>query len=212
MASYLTLAARRWWPALLLVVLVAGAYANSLGGAFVFDDVSNIVHNPTVRQLWPLSPYLSSARGVADFTFALNYAVHGLEVRGYHLVNIAIHALAAVVLFALVRESLGLPRARRAFGEAQTPLALAVAAIWALHPLQTQAVTYTIQRHESLMGMFFLLTLYSVLRAARSRRGGWSIAAVCFCALGMRTKQVMVVAPLVALLLDRCLIAGSAMP
>jgi Tfp pilus assembly protein PilF len=88
--------------------------------------------------------------------------------------------------------------------------ALAVTLLWVVHPLQTESVTYISTRTESLMSLFLLLTLYCVLRGAASGRGRlWSILAVACCALGMGSKEVMVVAPLLVLLYDRTFLAGS---
>jgi tetratricopeptide (TPR) repeat protein len=89
-------------------------------------------------------------------------------------------------------------------------LALAVALLWTLHPLQTEAVTYVIQRVESLMGLFYLLTLYSFIRAVESPRPvRWQVVTVAFCLLGMGTKEVMATAPLLVLLYDRTFVAGT---
>lgn len=91
-----------------------------------------------------------------------------------------------------------------------TPIALAIALLWALHPLQTEAVTYTIQRTESLMGLFFLLTFYGFVRAVESPRPlGWQIFAVAACLLGMGTKEVMATAPALVFLFDRTFAAGT---
>ena len=95
---------------LLLVIVGAGAYANSLGGPFVFDDILGIEHNPSIHSLAgsldPPDSQITAGRPVANFTFAVNYAIHGLAVPGYHLLNIAIHVLAALVLFDVVRLTL----------------------------------------------------------------------------------------------------------
>jgi tetratricopeptide (TPR) repeat protein len=91
--------------------------------------------------------------------------------------------------------------------------ALAAAAIWLVHPLQTESVTYIIQRAESLTGLCYLLTLYGVLRtstaSAAGGRFGWSAVAVLSCAAGMACKEVMASAPVIALLYDRIFLAGS---
>jgi Tfp pilus assembly protein PilF len=93
---------------------------------------------------------------------------------------------------------------------AATPLALAVALLWLVHPLQTESVTYVVQRGEALMGLWFLLTLYCALRGATGPAPGpWYAGAIAACALGMGTKEVMAVAPLVVLLFDRTFLAGS---
>ena len=93
-----------------------------------------------------------------------------------------------------------------------TFLAFAIALLWALHPLQTESVTYIVQRAESLCGLFYLLTLYCVIRGAASASRACplaSIAAILACLLGMATKEVMVTAPLMVLLYDRTFLAGS---
>lgn len=199
-----------------LSLAILAAYANSLTGAFVFDDQSSVVENQSIRQLWPLGAVLLPppeagicGRPLANLTMALNYALHGLDVRGYHAANLAIHLAAALALFALVRETLRTPGLIGRFGAAATPLALGTAALWALHPLQTATVTYISQRVEALMALFYLLTLLAVARAAAGPARLWTPLAVAFCALGMASKEVMITAPVAALLYDRCFLAGS---
>jgi Flp pilus assembly protein TadD len=205
-------------PALIIIGAGLYAYHNSLRGPFVFDDLGGILNNPTIRQLWPpwraLSPPQAnnpvSGRSVANFSLALNYALGGLNVWGYHVVNLAIHILAALVLYGVVRRTLLCPSLRNRYGNEAGWLALAVALIWVVHPLQTESVTYLIQRTESLMGFFFLLTLYCVIRgAASSDQRAWYAAAIVSCALGMGSKEVMVVAPLTVLLYDRAFLSRS---
>jgi tetratricopeptide (TPR) repeat protein len=202
-----------WW-ALSLVALVCAAYANSLAGPFVFDDQLAILDNPTLRSLsWtalvpPSGGGLTvEGRPVLNYSLALNHAISGYEVWSYHVVNLVIHAAAALVLFGVIRRTLHRIEVCAAHA---APLAFASAALWALHPLQTESVTYVVQRTESLMGLFYLLTLYCTLRGcAATRSGGWFASAVAACWLGMATKEVMVSAPLLVLLYDRTFIAGS---
>ena len=192
-------------------IVVAGliAYSDSFYGPFIFDD-SGFVALVSMKKL-PIRRILAGPRPVVDLTFALNDSLGGMDVDGYHLLNLTIHVLAALTLFGVVRRTLELPVLARRFGErASTPVAFCIALLWMLHPLLTQSVTYIAQRTESLMGLFFLLTLYGFIRAAISPRpGAWRAGAVAACALGMGSKQVMVAAPLLALLYDRSFIAGS---
>ena len=89
-------------------------------------------------------------------------------------------------------------------------MALAVALLWVVHPLNTESVTYVVQRAESLASLFYLLVLYSVIRGMHSERAAlWHILAVTACILGMGTKEIVFTAPLVVLLYDRTLVAGS---
>jgi len=204
-----------------VVIVIAGlaAYEGSFGCPFVFDDRQSIVENPTIRHLWPLGEVISmphdagytvAGRPVVNFTLALNYALSGTDVWSYHGLNLAIHLCAGLVLFGVVRRTLRQPLLRDRFGAHATSLAWAVALLWTVHPLQTEAVTYVVQRVESLMGLMYLLTLYAFIRATEPpgwRR--WSVVAVVACLIGMAAKEVMVTAPILVLLYDRTFVVGS---
>jgi tetratricopeptide (TPR) repeat protein len=220
--------ARRWANFLACVVIVlAGlaAYHNTFSVPFLLDDPSSITDNPSIRRLWPLWAPLSPPHGAGlsvegrpllNLSLALNYAISGTEVWSYHALNLVIHLLAGLTLFGLVRRTLV---ANRHVATASPALfALAAALLWTLHPLQTESVTYVIQRAESLMGLFYLLTLYGFVRGAQchplgdnaQRRGrGWLAVSIVACALGMATKEVMVTAPVIVLLYDYTFVAGS---
>ncbi len=197
---------RRLIPSLLLVLLGTLAYANSLHAPFVFDDIENICVNPAVHSFSGSEWFHGVAsRRVLIFTFALNYAWGGLNPAGYHLVNLGIHVCAGLVLWRLLA---GVLRERVELGEPDLhgKLAWFTAAVWLVHPLQTESVTYLVQRAESLMGLCFLLVLWLVMRGVKSARPiGWYLAAVLFTWLGMGTKEVMVTVLPVVLLMDRVL-------
>ncbi len=203
---------------LLLATLIA--WHGTLGAPFVFDDLPGIVRNPSLRQWWPPGDALLPAqatgtgvvgRPVVNLSLALNYAVGGLDVRGYHVVNWLIHAAAGFLLFALLERLFRRPPLRPRFGSVAFPLSLGAALLWTLHPLQTEAVTCVIQRAESLAGFFQLLTLYAFVRAAEEdgARRRWSCLAVVACALGVATKESVVTAPVLAWLFDRTFYAGG---
>jgi tetratricopeptide (TPR) repeat protein len=196
------------------------AYSGSFGGPFVLDDDGTIGTNLTIRHfLSALSPPRSgipvSGRPVANLSFAINYAISGTQVWSYHVVNLLIHLLAALVLFGIVRRTL--VRAGRD-RYPPTMLAFAIALLWAVHPLQTEAVAYLSQRVESLMGLFYLLTLYGFICSAEIVRPapgagsgqGWRALSIAACLLGMATKEAMVTAPLIVFLYDRTFVAGTA--
>lgn len=193
------------------------AYANSFSGPFIFDDWLWIEVNPHIRHLWPLWDIIQppwgaagTGRPVVVLTLALNYAVSGLNPWSYHALNLVIHTSAALVLFGIVRRTLLGQRLGDRFGAQANGLAAAVAVCWAVHPLQTESVTYIIQRMESLMGLFLLLTLYCVIRGSQSPlRTRWYAMAVICCALGMGTKEGMAIAPIIVLLYDRIFLANS---
>jgi tetratricopeptide (TPR) repeat protein/4-amino-4-deoxy-L-arabinose transferase-like glycosyltransferase len=196
-----------------LLVVAAGllAYHDSFRDAFVFDDVFHISENSHIRQVWPLWDALShSSRPVVHLSLAVNYALGGINPWGYHLFNVVVHILVALTLYGVVRRTFLSEPLRPTFGRAASSLAGAIALIWLVHPLQTESVTYTIQRGESLMSLFYLLTLYCVIRSDdASRENWWKIGAVVGCALGMACKPVMVTAPLVTLLYDRAFLVKS---
>jgi len=205
-----------WLAATLLAGATLLAYANSLGGPFVFDDVPAIVENPSIQSfrtaLFPPAEggVTVSGRPVLNVSLALNYAISGFDVGSYHALNLLIHLLAGLTLFGLVRRTLVRPPLAARFGESAAPLALVIAGLWLLHPLQTESVTYIVQRAESLMGLFFLLTLYTFARGADSphpRR--WLAVAFLACLLGVGTKEVTAVAPVLVFLYDRTFVSGS---
>ena len=162
-------ASTAWAWALGLIVLVTLiSYSNSFSGEFLFDDVSSIPRNPTIRQLWPFAPCQScelqqgatvTGRPVLNFSFAINYALGGLAVPGYHALNLAVHIANALLLFGILRRTLALPALREKFGNAVLTLSFAIALLWAVHPLQTESVSYIVQRAESLVALFYLLML-----------------------------------------------------
>jgi tetratricopeptide (TPR) repeat protein len=204
------------------LIILAGlaAYANSFSDAFVFDDIDAIVSNQAIRHFWPPWRFFTSLnRPILNLSLAASFALsgrgalgaRGLNVASYHAFNIAVHILAALTLFGLVHRALRLPALRARFeGSSATGLALATALLWELHPLQTESVTYIIQRAESLAGLFYLLTLYCVARGALSDRPfRWHAAAFAACALGMGTKETVATAPLVIFLYDWIFLSGS---
>jgi tetratricopeptide (TPR) repeat protein len=193
-----------------LVLAGIAAYHNSFSGAMLLDDESSIVQDQGIRRLWPLTDYLAAPRPVLRLSMALNYAGGGLDVAGYHLVNLAIHLLAGLTLFGIIRRTLLLPRFRHAFDQQAASLAFVIALLWLVHPLQTGSVTYIVQRAESLMGLLYLLALYGLIRGAQAPRAWlWYGGSILAFSLGVATKEVMVTAPAVLLLYDRIFLLPS---
>ncbi|UCC28897.1 MAG: tetratricopeptide repeat protein [Phycisphaerales bacterium] len=201
------------WMFLPLLIIVAGlaAYYASFAGVFLFDDRLHILGDRRLKTLWPFAEELARRRRpVVDYSLALNRAIGGESAWGYHAVNLSVHLLAGLALYGIIRRTLLREPLRERLGLTSEWPALFVALIWVVHPLQTQSVTYLIQRAESLMGLFYLVTLYCVIRGATSPRGAWwHVAAVFSCALGMGSKGVMVTAPVVVLLYDRTFLSKS---
>ena len=194
----------RWLGALLTAAVIA-TYTNALSAPFVLDDQASVVQNPSIRHLSNLEDVLRTVpdspvagRPLVSLSFALNYAAGGLSPRGYRLVNLALHALCAVLLMAVAGRLLG-------------PIpAFAVALLWALHPLNSEVVNYISQRTESMMAAFYLLTLYAAIRAlAVKRPGRWHALATVSCVLGALCKESIATAALVVALYDRLLVFDS---
>src|SRR5579862_691281 len=223
---------RVWIWGGVLALCVMAAYGNIINGAFIFDEIPTIVQNEGIRKLSALDrvffDYRNVMRPLVALTFAVDYALYGNNPTGYHVLNLAVHVIATLLLFGVVRRML---LSRRGAGRREEGgedgsvvrsllpppssllaprLAFAIALMWGLHPLQTEAVTYIVQRSESMMGMFFLLALYCVIRGAEpGAKTSWHIGAIAAGILGAGCKQVIVVMPLVVLLYDRCFISGS---
>jgi len=201
---------------LLVIALVGFAvYLNSLQVPFIYDDFSSIPDNPYIRQLWPLwnvfqtPPQATiSWRPIVSLTLALNYALSGIEVWSYHLVNILIHLGTSLTLLGLLQRVLpNTPLATR-YGPALKWIPLFAALIFVTHPIQTESVTYIVQRAESLMGLFYLLSLYCFARGAYGKRSSlWFGGSVLACFVGMATKQVTLTAPIMILLFDWAFVA-----
>ena len=202
----------------LIALATVAAFSNSFAGPFVFDDKPAIAANPTIRHLWPLWKAVCppnrgesvTGRPLLNLSLAVNYAISELDVWSYHATNLAVHLLGSLLLFGILRRTFLLPAMREQWGAVATPLAFVIALFWAIHPLQTESVTYIVQRAESLVGLFYLLTLYCFLRGVGSARTVvWHTGAILACLLGMASKEVMVSAPLIVLLYDRTFLAGS---
>jgi tetratricopeptide (TPR) repeat protein len=210
-------ASPRWLVAggLLLVALIFASYHNSLNVPFIFDDTDSILQNQSIRHLDtafsppPGTGITVSGRPVLNASFALNYALSGTYRVGFHVGNILIHALAALTLWAVVRRTLQSSVFVGKFSQNATTLAWFISALWAVHPLQTESVTYTVQRAESLVGLFYLLTLYGFIRYAANRSWRWFLFTGLACLLGMGSKEVMATAPIVIFLYDRTFVSGS---
>lgn len=204
------------------MAIIAGAgaavYLGTLDAPFIFDDLPAIVLNESIRDLTRLDEVLQppstgsnvGSRPLVNLTLAFNYAAGGLHPRGYHLFNLAVHLLAGLTLFAWLRRLFALSTMSQRVQRNALPAAFCTAVLWTLHPLQTETVIYTAQRTESLVALFFLLTLYCFTRALTGKRPRlWYRLAWSACLAGMATKEVMAGAPLVLFLCDRTFFAGT---
>ena len=144
----------------IIAVAASCAYYNSFKVPFLLDDRPHITENPSIEKFWLLGRVLGATdRPIVALSLSLNYAVSRLNSGSYHLFNLLIHILAGFVLMGVVRLTLLSDSLVRSYGQSALGLSLAVALLWVVHPLQTQSVTYVIQRAESMMGLFYLLVL-----------------------------------------------------
>ena len=214
------LATRRWrfFIGLVLLAAVAFAYRSSLRVPLIFDDHPAIERNATIRQLWPLTPVLltpvsaagATARPLVNLSLALNYAWGGLEVTGYHVFNLTIHALAGLALWGLLRRTLQRCGPESVAQRRAEEIAAAVALLWLVHPLQTESVICIVQRNELLAGLFYLLIFYAFERSLDSPRvGWWRGVGLAACGAGVLSKELVATAPLLVFLYDRTFIAGT---
>jgi len=186
--------------AAVLIALGAAVYSNSFQCGFLFDDETQILQNEDVHSWeWPWAFVENVRRPLLYISLAANYALGQDSPHGYHLFNLGVHLLASLWLFLIIL---------RAMKEDDGPVAahigfaFAAAALWMVHPLQTQSVTYVIQRAESLMGMLFLLSLLCAQRYFDTRQRAWVWAALLAGLLSGLTKEVAIVLPVVVYLYD----------
>lgn len=210
---FCTAADRRMQLYRLLLVCIIGVltYSNTFTMPFIFDDARNIVNNPVVREfsLNGLKKAFYSRRAVADISFQLNYFLSGEKVIGYHLTNLIIHLATAVMSYVMVALLMATPYWRdNSPGKCHNlPIPFFVALIFAVHPVQTQAVTYIVQRHASLATLFYITTAVCYLRARLSWQKQsasclWFMAAGVSAFLAFYTKEIAYTLPIIILMVE----------
>jgi tetratricopeptide (TPR) repeat protein len=203
---------------LTLVAIAVIIYSNSFQAPFVFDDETQISDNPVIRSLANFfvnsSGYGYNAnRFIGHLTFALNYHFGGLNVTGYHAVNLVVHIANALLIYCLVRLTFRTPFLRKsALAPRRGILGLAAALLFVSHPIQTQAVTYIVQRLASLATMFYLAALVLHVRwrlASESREPFLSRAvlpaflfSLTAALLAMKTKEIAFTLPFIVMLYE----------
>ena len=200
------------------ILLAAGLavillYSTSLDCGFVLDDKNNIEKNPYIQITSITTDSLSEAvtksvlprRPVANISFALNYLIHGYDVKGFRLVNIFLHLGTGIILYFLVYSILELPNVRRRYGPPGW-IPLVTALVWLLHPMHTQTVNYIVQRMTILAAFFYLLAFLFYIKGRTAEKigpkwiffAGAAIAAL----LGIGSKETVAMLPFLLVLFD----------
>ncbi|HTY45948.1 MAG TPA: tetratricopeptide repeat protein [Patescibacteria group bacterium] len=198
-------------------LLLSGAlvYSGTFYSSFHFDDVASIIENPAIRNIldlraiWNFCP----ARFITYLSIALNYRFNHLHVFGYHLLNLAIHLGSAVLTWRLMLLTLSTPamRGRKIAAHARL-IAFFAGLVFVTHPLQTQAVTYIIQRAASLATLFYLASLNFYVASRLLRQQGQNPAAsrlfysgsLIAAVIAMFTKETAATIPFAVLLYEAC--------
>lgn len=206
---------------MLLVLICAGwaAHVASIRAPFVFDDGICIRENASIvtlsdwgKVLWPpVNGSGVSGRPLVNLSLALNYAWGEFDPFGYHAFNLFFHLWVGALVFSVTSRCLRRALHGNGYSESTAQwVAFVVALSWVVHPLQTESVACVIQRTEILGGFFYLLTLWAFVRGVESSRAGWWWwGSVMACLAGMAAKEILFTAPLLVLLLDRSLWAGT---
>lgn len=196
----------RYFHLIAVAVITIGillAYSNTFYVSFQFDDLPQIVENDQVRSLHNIPYLIKTPRGITLSSFALNYAIGELDVFGYHAVNTAIHIISSILAYFVV---FGLLRSIRKDDDGWSKRIAAFSALlFALHPVQTQAITYIVQRMESLSSLFYLLAVLFFIKSAGPSAGKkwlfWALTCVAYI-LAFYSKETAITLPAVILLLD----------
>lgn len=212
---------KHYFHFILLLLIVSICYANTLDGEWHLDDIPNIVENGNVHLhslSWdelrrsfngPIGGGML-ARPIAYFSFALNYYFSALDTTGYHIFNIAIHIITSFIIYLVCLEILRFYQKKNTATDflyfSRQDIALFAAVLWAIHPIQTQGVTYIVQRMASMAGMFYMLALYCYLKfrhsTATKNKPVYLILVIFFWILGILTKEQVVMFPFVLLLYE----------
>lgn len=189
--------------AVVLSALVILVYSNTFNASFHFDDTPQIVDNYELRDLSNLPRIIMGPRGVTMATFAINYAIGGLDVTSYHVFNIAIHIINGILAYFVIFYILTMLKEDEAWAK---KIAAFSALLFAVHPLQTQAVTYIVQRMESLASLFYLLTVLIFIKAIQSdsqtkKKILYGFVLFSYI-IAFKTKEVAITIPAILFLFD----------
>lgn len=199
-----------------LVVIALFAYSNTFQVPFLLDDEGSIQLNSAVHGLGNFfngGYSLLPNRVIGYLSFAINYHFGELNVTGYHIVNLGIHIICAFLVYCLVRVTFRTPNLNKSFREQQSNMfAFIIALLFVSHPIQTQAVTYIVQRLTSLTTLFYLAALVCYIQWRLTKRGTdpflkiftspWYVLSFVVTLLAMKTKEIAFTLPIIILLYE----------
>lgn len=193
---------------ILLAVVIGLIYSNTFGVSFVFDDDGSIVSNELVHvynlsqvSFLRLKEIFKVGRSIGQISFAFNFYMGRLDVFGYHLFNLIIHILASVSVYLFIRATMDLSGSDRARSER---IAVITSLLFAVHPVQTQSVTYIVQRETSMATLFYLWGLLAYIQARTSGRKNYFVLTFLFFLLAAGTKQTAAIFPFVLMGYEVC--------
>lgn len=205
-------------PLIIIFTFIFLIYENTLEGDFIYDDEiiveTEVIHANTLSQVPAVlfsEGSVSMDRKFGMLSFAINYYFNRLDPYGYHLVNMIIHLLNGFVLYLMVRLTLKMPMFNKPVRDKAELIALAGSLLWLVHPVQTQAVTYIIQRFTSMAALFFLLSLLFYVHARLKtdwKRFVFYFLAILSGLIALGTKQISATLPVVILLYEIFFLKG----
>jgi len=214
-----------------VVLLGVILYSNILHAPFVFDDHGSIVEDDITKNINTAFKNISNSRYLTQLSFSLNYVIGGLRPFGYHLINNIIHVINATLVYYLVVLTFRTPFFRTCYASRLTPdtshyfIAFSSAFIFVAHPIQTQAVTYIVQRATSMATMFYLISLIMYIKFRIQDTGfriqdgtsnnqaaspityrfapffSYSVSVLC-AILAMKTKEIAFTLPIIILIYE----------
>ena len=206
----ITKSANRLFPFILIVMIGVICYSSSFDASFNFDDLPSIVKNKTIKNLWdPIAIWNSSpTRFVAYLSFAVNYHFHGLTLFGYHFFNLLIHLSATLVLYWFIRLLFFTPELKdHPLNRYAKNIALTTSLLFVCHPVQTQAVTYIVQRITSMASFFYIFSLALFIKGRLNIIQGkpylsFYVYSILATLLAMFTKEISVTLPICILVIE----------